>query len=83
MRATWSFAQFRHRGAGRALAIWALLAAGALSTFMLFIVSVAGTFVAGPRGPLAGLRPLAGGLAAIPLAAGLLGVAANRSAALR
>lgn len=81
--ATWSFAQLRRRGAGRALAIWALLAAGALSTFTLFIVIVAGTFVAGPRGPLAGLRPLAGGLAAIPVAAGLLGVAANRSAALR
>ena len=81
--ATWSFAQLRRRGAGRALAVWALLAAGALSTFTLFVVIVTGAFVAGPRGPLAGLRPLAGGLAAIPVAAVLFALVANRSAPVR
>jgi uncharacterized membrane protein YbhN (UPF0104 family) len=81
--ATWSFAQLRRRGAGRALAIWALLAAGALSTFTLFVVIVAGAFVAGPRGPLATLRPLAGGLAAIPVGTALLVAALNRSAPAR
>jgi uncharacterized membrane protein YbhN (UPF0104 family) len=81
--ATWSFAQLRRRGAGRALAVWALLVAGALSTFTLFMVIVAGAFVAGPRGPLSGLRPLGGGLAAVPVAAALLAVVVNRSATLR
>lgn len=67
----------------RALAVWALLTAGALSGFALFLVIVAGAFVAGPRGPLSTLRPLAGGLAAVPLAAALLSVAVNHSASLR
>ena len=81
--ATWSFAQLRRRGASPPLAVWALLTAGALSTFSLFVVIVAGAFVAGPRGPLANLRALAGGLAAIPLAAGLFGLAFSRSTKLR
>ncbi len=81
--ATWSFAQLRRRGAGRALAVWALLTAGALSTFALFVVIVAGAFVAGRRGPLASLRPVAGGLAAIPVAASLFALVLSRRPRLR
>jgi len=81
--ATWSYAQLRRRGAGRALAIWALLTAGALSTFTLFIVIISGTFIAGHRGPLAHLRSLALGLAAVPVAIALFVALVNRSATVK
>jgi len=65
--ATWSFGQLRRRGAERALAVWVLLTAGALSVFTLFAIIVTGVLVAGAHGPLRDLRTLAGALAAVPV----------------
>ena len=81
--ATWAFGQLRRRGADRVLAGWVILVAGALASFALFVLVAAGAFVAGSRGPVAGLRWLAAVLAAIPfLALGVL-LVARRSAAVR
>ncbi|MGH9101808.1 MAG: lysylphosphatidylglycerol synthase transmembrane domain-containing protein [Acidimicrobiales bacterium] len=63
--ATWVFSQLRRRGADRVLAGWVVLAASALSGLALFALAVAGAFVAGSAGPVAGLRPLAIALAAL------------------
>jgi hypothetical protein len=65
----WSFAELRRRGAERVLAGWAVLMAGALSSFALFLTLAIGSWVAGSHGPVATLRGLAVGLAAIPVAA--------------
>jgi uncharacterized protein (TIRG00374 family) len=76
--ATWAYGQLRRRGADRVLAAWVLLVAGALSSFALFLVIVAGAFVAGAHGPLASLRVEAAALAAIPVVAGLGALAVAR-----
>ncbi|HET6793736.1 MAG TPA: YbhN family protein, partial [Acidimicrobiales bacterium] len=79
--ASWAYGQLRRRGADRVLAGWVILVAGALGSFALFVVVAAGAFVAGSRGPVAGLRPVAAALAAIPVAAGVLALVARRSPA--
>jgi putative heme transporter len=65
--ATWAFGQLRRRGADRVLSGWVILVAGALASFALFVLVAAGAFVAGSKGPVADLRPLAAILAAIPV----------------
>jgi uncharacterized membrane protein YbhN (UPF0104 family) len=81
--ATWAFGQLRRRGANRVLAGWVILVAGALASFAIFIIVVAGAWIAGASGPVADLRAVAAVLAAVPLlvAAGL--TAASRSEAVR
>jgi hypothetical protein len=54
-----------------------------LASFALFVVVAAGAFVAGSRGPVAGLRPLAAALAAIPVVVGIGIILLSRSARLR
>ena len=81
--ATWAFGQLRRRGADRVLSGWVILVAGALASFALFVLVAGGAFVAGSRGPVADLRPLAAALAAIPVAVGLGAVLLSRSAGLR
>jgi len=81
--ATWAFGQLRRRGADRVLATWVLLVAGAISSFALFLIVVAGAFVAGGHGPLHDLRGVAAALAAIPVVAGGLGLWANRAPGFR
>jgi uncharacterized membrane protein YbhN (UPF0104 family) len=66
--ATWAFGQLRRRGADKVLSGWVILVAGALASFALFVLVAAGAFVAGSKGPVADLRPLAAALAAIPVA---------------
>jgi uncharacterized membrane protein YbhN (UPF0104 family) len=68
----WSWKQLRQRGVGRPLAVWVVLAAGALSSFALFLIVVAGAELAGSHGPVASLRWLGRLLAAIPVLAGLV-----------
>ncbi|MHB8465270.1 MAG: lysylphosphatidylglycerol synthase domain-containing protein, partial [Acidimicrobiales bacterium] len=65
----WSYAELRRRGVERVLAGWAVLMAGALSSFALFLALATGSWVAGSHGPVASLRGLALALAAIPVAA--------------
>jgi uncharacterized membrane protein YbhN (UPF0104 family) len=65
--AAWAFGQLRRRGVDRFLRVWVFLVAGAVSSFALFLVVVAGIEVAGNRGPVAGLRWAAVALAAIPV----------------
>jgi uncharacterized membrane protein YbhN (UPF0104 family) len=73
----WSWKQLRHRGADRRVATWVVLVAGALSSFALFVMVVAGAELAGDHGPVASLRWWARALAVIPAAGGLL-LAATR-----
>jgi uncharacterized membrane protein YbhN (UPF0104 family) len=77
--ATWAFGQLRRRGANRTLAAWVVLVAGALAGFAVFVLVVVGSWVAGGRGPVAGLRWLAGALAAIPVVVALGWLLARRS----
>ncbi|HET6793615.1 MAG TPA: YbhN family protein [Acidimicrobiales bacterium] len=81
--ATWELGQLRRRGADRVLAGWVVLAAGALSSFALFVLIALGAFLAGGRGPVAGLRWLAALLAAVPVGVGVVAVWCRRSAAAR
>jgi putative heme transporter len=76
--ATWVFEQLRRRNAGRVLAGWVILVAGALSSFAIFVVLAAGAWVAGSRGPVAPLRWLVLALAAIPVAVSAGYVAARQ-----
>jgi uncharacterized membrane protein YbhN (UPF0104 family) len=71
----WSWKQLRQRGVGRPLATWSVLAAGALSSFALFMIVVAGAEIAGSHGPVASLRWVGRLLATIPLGACLILVA--------
>ena len=77
--ATWAFGQLRRRGANRTLAAWVVLVAGALASFAVFVLVAVGSWVAGGRGPVAGLRWLAGVLAAIPVVVALGWSLARRS----
>jgi uncharacterized protein (TIRG00374 family) len=81
--AGWIWGQLRRRSVDRVLAGWVVLVAGALSSFALFLMVVAGTFVAGARGPVAPLRWL--GVALLGLAVLLLAgiIASARSEALQ
>jgi uncharacterized protein (TIRG00374 family) len=81
--ATWAFGQLRRRGADRVLSGWVILVAGALASFALFVLVAAGSFVAGSRGPVADLRPLAAVLAAIPVAVAIGALLLARWPALR
>jgi uncharacterized membrane protein YbhN (UPF0104 family) len=74
----WSWKQLRHLGADRRLATWVVLVAGALSSFALFVMVVAGAELAGDHGPVASLRWSARAVAVIPAAGGLLLVATRR-----
>jgi uncharacterized protein (TIRG00374 family) len=81
--AAWAFGQLRRRGADRVLAGWVVLVAGALASFVLFLLLVAGSLVASSHGPVATARWALVGLASIPaLAAGIV-VAAHRSSRVR
>ena len=75
--ATWAFGQLRRRGANRVLAGWVLVVAGALASFAVFVIVASGAWISGDRGPLASLRWVVAGLAAIPVAAALVFVAAR------
>jgi putative heme transporter len=79
----WVYGQLRRRGADPVLSGWVILVAGALSSFAIFVILATGAFVAGSKGPLAGLRPLTAALAAIPVAAGLVGLLLARWPRLR
>ena len=81
--ATWAFGQLRRRGADRVLAGWVILVAGALASFAVFVLVASGSFIAGSKGPVASLRPLAAALASIPVLAGLGLAASRRSPAVR
>ena len=81
--AAWAFGQLRRRGADRVLAAWVVLVAGALASFALFLLMVAGALLAGSHGPASGFRLVGIGLAAIPLVAGLLALAARRFPSVR
>jgi uncharacterized protein (TIRG00374 family) len=65
--AGWIWGQLRRRSVDRVLAGWVVLVAGALSSFALFLMVVAGAFLAGANGPVAPLRWL--GVALLALAA--------------
>jgi putative heme transporter len=67
--AAWAFGQLRRRGVDRFLRVWMFLVAGALSSFALFVVVGGGIWLAGNKGPVAGLRWGALVLAMIPVAA--------------
>lgn len=53
--APWSWRQLRRYGVDHRLATWVVLVAGALSSFALFVVVVAGAELAGNHGPVASL----------------------------
>jgi putative heme transporter len=67
--AAWVFGQLRRRGVDRFLRVWMFLVAGAVSSFALFVVVGGGVWLAGNRGPVAGLRWGVLVLAMIPVAA--------------
>lgn len=77
--AAWDYAQLYRRGARREVAVWVVLVAGALSSFALFLLMVAGSLIAGAGGPVASLRPVGLALLAIPVLAAALAFAAHRS----
>jgi uncharacterized membrane protein YbhN (UPF0104 family) len=81
--ATWVYEQLRRRGADKVLAGWAILVAGALSSFAVFVILAIGAWVAGSHGPVAHLRWVAAGLAAIPVVVVVAGIAARRSSRVR
>jgi uncharacterized membrane protein YbhN (UPF0104 family) len=77
--AGYSFEQLRRRGADRTLAVWVLLAAGALDSFALFVLIVVGVWGGGARGPASDLRIPVAVLAAIPLGVAIAFVVARHS----
>jgi len=76
--AAWAFGQLRRRGADRVLAGWVILVAGAIASYVLFMLLVIGALIAGDRGPVASVRPLLIALASIPFIVTALIIAANR-----
>jgi hypothetical protein len=81
--ATWVFRRLRRHGADRPLAGWVVLVAGALGSFALFLVVAGGIEIAGGRGPVAHLRPVVAGLAAIPAVAAGVALLGWRSPVVR
>jgi uncharacterized protein (TIRG00374 family) len=81
--AAWDYAQLYRRGARREVAVWVVLVAGALSSFALFVLMVAGSLVAGGSGPVASLRPVGLALLAIPVVVAGVALAAHRSQRVR
>jgi uncharacterized membrane protein YbhN (UPF0104 family) len=79
----WSYAELRRRGVERVQAGWAVLMAGALSSFALFLTLAVGSWAAGSSGPVAALRWLAVALASIPAAAVVLVILRDRRPRLR
>lgn len=79
----WVFGQLRRRGVSRSLRLWMFLVAGAVSSFALFVVLAVGVELAGPRGPVSGLRWLVLGLAAIPVLGGIVLLVRRRRPVLR
>jgi uncharacterized protein (TIRG00374 family) len=67
--AAWVFGQLSRRGVDRFLRVWVFLVAGAVSSFALFVVVAVGVWLAGDKGPVAGLRWAVLALAAIPILA--------------
>jgi uncharacterized membrane protein YbhN (UPF0104 family) len=76
--ATWSWKALRRHGAEGALAAWVVVVAGAVSSFALFVLAVAGAELAGNHGPVASLRWPARALAGIG-AGGFLLILATRA----
>jgi hypothetical protein len=76
--AAWAFGQLRRRGADRVLAGWVILVAGALASYVLFMLLVIGSLIAGDSGPVASVRPLLIALASIPFVVIGLVMAAKR-----
>ncbi len=70
--ASYAFDQLRRRGADRTLAVWVVLASGALDSFALFVLIVIGVWGAGSTGPARDLRLPAAVLAAIPVLAAVV-----------
>lgn len=68
--AAWSagfaFEQLRRRGASRALSLWVVVIAGALSSFALFLLLVLGVELSGESGPGRDFRGVGAALAALP-----------------
>jgi putative heme transporter len=81
--AAWDYAQLYRRGARREVAVWVVLVAGALSSFVLFLLMVIGSLIAGSGGPVADFRPVGLALLAIPVAVALVAFAAHRSQRVR
>jgi len=81
--AAWAFGQLRRRGADRLLAGWVVLVAGALASFVLFMLLVVGALVAGDHGPVAAVRGVLVGLALIPVVVAVCWVLARRLPAFR
>jgi hypothetical protein len=72
LAAAWTWKQFRSRGANRSVASWVLIVSGIVSSIALGFMIIAGIEIAGSRGPLAFLRPLAIAAAAAAVGGGLL-----------
>jgi uncharacterized membrane protein YbhN (UPF0104 family) len=66
--AVFSYRQFRRRGADEALSAWTLVAFTLLTALTLSLLAVAGLFIAGEDGPVAGLWPYIPLLLAFPAA---------------
>ena len=81
--AAWAFSQLRRRGAPGVLAGWVVLMAGALASFALFLLLVAGSLISGHDGPAAGFRPFGLALLAIPVVAAGLWALSRRSPRVR
>lgn len=75
--AGWIWGQLRRRQVDRILAGWVVLVAGALASYALFLLVVAGAELAGSSGPVADLRWLTRSLLAVGilLVAGLFALA--------
>lgn len=65
--AGFAFEQLHRRGASRTLSVWVLLVAGALASFALFLILVAGVELAGDTGPGRSFRLAGLVLSAIPV----------------
>lgn len=72
--AAWLWSQLGRWGVDRFRRVWVFLVAGGVSSFALFIVVASGVELAGPHGPVAGLRWLVFLLALIPIIALILEV---------
>jgi uncharacterized protein (TIRG00374 family) len=81
--AAWIWGQLRRRSVDRVLAGWVVLVAGALSSFALFTLVVAGAELAGSEGPVATLRWLDRVLVLLAVLAALGLFALQRDAPLR